>query len=143
MGSFCYFDYRVEQTLSEIDQIRTRHGVRALTNEEEGSSTAKLPPGVFGFTYSPGQDETPVFGNRAYHNFEVHKLDDGGERIIGYVTTSEAVILEARKPGAEVLLYPEQWAESTHLVSVDLTGTVRLRRTPPREDGNPYRIVFE
>jgi hypothetical protein len=129
--------------VSEIDRIRTRHGVRALTKEEEGSSIARLPHGVFGFTYSPGQDETPVFANKAYHNFEVHKLDDGGERIVGYAKPSEAVVLEARTPGAEVHLYPDKWAESTQLVSVDLTGTVRLRRTPPREDGNPYRIVFE
>jgi hypothetical protein len=133
----------VERVVNEIDQIRERHGLRALTKEEEGSPTARLPHGVYGFTYSPGQDETPVFANKAYHNFEVHKIEDGAERLIGYLTPSEAAILEARKPGTEVRLYPDVWAESTQLVSVDLTGTVRARRTPPREDGNPYRIVFE
>ena len=131
------------QVVNEIEQIRARHGLRALTNEEEGSPTARLPHGVYGFTYSPGQDETPVFGNKAYHNFEVHKLKDGAERLIGYLTVSEIAILEARKPGTEVRLYPDVWAESTQLVSVDLTATVRARRTPPRDDGNPYRVVFE
>ena len=129
--------------MNEIEQLRARHGLRALKNDEEGSPAAKLPNGVYGFTYSPGQDETPVFSNKAYHNFEVHKLQDGGERLIGYLTVSEIAVLEARKPGAEVHLYPDVWEESTQLVSVDLTGTVRARRTPQREDGNPYRIVFE
>jgi len=133
----------VEQTTSEIDQIRARHGLRALTDQEEGYPAARLPHGVYGFTYSPGQDETPVFAKRAYHNFEVHKLADGSERLIGFVAPSDVAILEARKSGTAVLLYPDEWKESTHLVSVDLTGTVRLRRTPSREDGNPYRIVFE
>jgi hypothetical protein len=133
----------VEQAVNEIEHIRARHGLRALKNEEEGFPAAKLPGGVYGFTYSPGQDETPVFSNKAYHNFEVHKLEDGAERLIGYLTAPEVAILEAREPGAEVRLYPDVWEESTHLVSVDLTGTVRARRTPPREDGNPYRIAFE
>ncbi len=133
----------MEQTAIEIDRIRARHGLRALTDAEEGYPSARLPHGVYGFTYSPGQDETPVFAKKAYHNFEVHKLGDGSERLIGFVTPSEAAILDSRTPGAAVLLYPDEWKESTHLVSVDLIGTVRLRRTPPREDGNPYRIVFE
>jgi hypothetical protein len=133
----------VEQVVNEIDRIRERHGLRALTKEEEGFPTARLPHGVYGFTYSPGQDETPVFANKAYHNFEVHKLKDGAERLIGYLTSSEVAILEARKPGTEVRLYPDVWEESKQIVSVDLTSTVRARRTPPREDGNPYRIVFE
>jgi hypothetical protein len=143
VAPFCYFDYLVEQVVNEIEHIRARHGLRALKNEEEGSPTARLPHGVYGFTYSPGQDETPIFANKAYHNFEVHKLEDGSERLIGYLTEPEIATLEARKPGTVVHLYPDVWAESTHLVSVDLTATVRLRRTPPRDDGNPYRIVFE
>jgi hypothetical protein len=135
--------YLVEQTANEIDQIRARHGLRALTDAEEGYPSARLPGRTYGFTYSPGQDETPVFAKKAYHNFEVHKLEDGSERLIGFVTPAEAAILKARKPGTAVVLYPDEWKESTHLVSADLTGTVRLRRAPPREDGNPYRIVFE
>ena len=129
--------------MSEIDDLRAKHGVRALKDEEDGYPVVRLPNGVYGFTYSPGQDEIPLFGKKAYHNFEVHKRQDGAERLIGYLTEAELPLLEARKPGTEVRLYPDEWEQSTRLVSVDLHGTVRAKRTPPREDGNPYRIIFE
>ena len=129
--------------MSEIDELRARHGVRLLKDEEEGYPAAKLPNGVYGFTYSPGQDETPVFAKQPFHGFEVHKLPDGAERLIGYITPQEFAILEARKPGTEVRLYPDDNGESKQLAAVDLTNTTRAKRTPPREDGNPYRVIFE
>ena len=125
------------------DELRARHGVRLINDDEDGSPVARLPNGVYGYTYSPGQDETPVFNKQPYHSFEMHKLANGSERLIGYISTEEETVLVARKPGTEIRLYPDEFGESTNLVAVDLTNTARARRTPPREDGNPYRVVFE
>ena len=115
--------------------------MRELVPEEEGSSLPRLPKGVYGFTYSPGQDEIPVFAAKNYHSFEVHKLEDGSEHLIGYITGAEAARLEAGEPHVEILLFPDAWGESNHLVSIDLGRTIRSRRTPTREEGNPYHIL--
>jgi len=124
-----------------IEQIRARHSVRELTPEEEGSAIEKLPNGVYGFTYSPGQDQVPVFAHKSYHSFEIHKLSDGSQHILGYVKAGEAAALQSGQPNLEIMLYPDAWKDSNQLVTVDLAGALRARRTPSREDGNPYRLV--
>jgi hypothetical protein len=105
-------------------------------------SIARLPKGVYGFTYSPGQEEPPVFAKKSYHSFEIHKLPDGSEHLAGYVTPFEAASLQAAKPGTEVRIFPDAWGESNRLVTVDLGLTLRVHRTPTRQEGNPYRIVL-
>ena len=128
--------------MNGIQHIRTLHHVRELTPEEEGSSIARLPKGVYGFTYSPGQDEIPVFAHKSYHSFEVHKLEDGSEHIVGYVKPSEAAALETGQQNIEIILYPDAWKDSNQLVTVDLGRAIRARRNPGREEGNPYRLVM-
>src|SRR5277367_559002 len=73
-----------------LQDLRTRHQVRALTPEEEGTAIAVLPSGVYGFTYAPGQPEVPLFSKNSYHSFEMHKAADGTEYVLGFVTPSEA-----------------------------------------------------
>ena len=129
-------------TANDINNIRTLHSVRELAGNEEGSPIDRLPNGVYGFTYSPGQDEMPVFANKSYHCFEIHKLGDGSRHIVGYVTPAEAAALKARTIGTEASLYPDPFGQSNELVTVDLSRTLPARRTPAREDGNPFRIVL-
>ncbi|HEV2689415.1 MAG TPA: hypothetical protein VGV35_12705, partial [Bryobacteraceae bacterium] len=58
------------------ETLRARHQVRPLRPEEEGFAVERLAPGVYGFTYAPGQDEVPIFAHASYHSFEIHKLAD-------------------------------------------------------------------
>lgn len=104
---------------------------------------ARLPNGVYGFTYAPSQDEMPVFANKSYHCFEIHKLEDGGLHLVGYVKPEEAAALEVGKANIEVLLYPDAWRESNQLVSVDLGRVIRSRRPLTREEGNPYHLLLD
>src|SRR5690348_7930864 len=64
------------QTNAELDRLRAEHQVRLIDPNDEGMSFEKLPVGVYGFSYAP-QQESPLFGNKMYQNFEVHKLPDG------------------------------------------------------------------
>lgn len=129
-------------TANDINNIRAFHNVRDLAGDEEGSSVERLPNGVYGFTYSPGQDEIPVFAKKSFHCFEIHKLNDGSRHILGYVTPSEAAALKSGTVGTEARLYPDPFGQSNELVTVDLRRTLPARRTSAREDGNPFRIVL-
>jgi hypothetical protein len=124
-----------------IEQLRIRHGVRPLEAQEEGTATARLPSGVFGFTYAPAQSETPLFAKKNHHCFEVHKAADGTEYFIGFVTQNEASDLSAAKEGAAIRLFPDPWEGSQVLVSVRVSGIVPPKRMP-REDGNPLPFTI-
>jgi len=126
---------------AELEALRSSHKVRPLNPEEEGSSAAALPPGVYGFTYAPGQPEVPLFSKHNYHSFEIHKLADGAEYLIGFVTPAEASDIAAAKEGAAIRLFPAPWESSQSLVSVPAAGIVAPKRMP-REDGNPLPFTL-
>jgi len=126
-----------ESWRATLELLRDRHQVRSLRTDEEGFSIARLPNGVRGFTYAPGQPEVPVFAHKTYHSFEVHKAADGTEYMIGFVTASEAEQIEAGKEGSGVRLFPDPSDDSPVLVSVPVARIVPPRRMP-REDGNPF-----
>jgi hypothetical protein len=121
---------------AELEALRASHKVRELKPEEEGSAAAALPPGVYGFTYAPGQPEVPLFSKHNYHSFEIHKMADGAEYLIGFVTSAEATDIAAAKEGAAIRLFPAPWENSLSLVSVPAAGIIAPKRMP-REDGNP------
>jgi len=102
----------------------------------------RLPPGVYGFAYAPGQDEVPVFAGHSYHSFEIHKLTDGVLFLLGFVTPEEAQALEAGQPGAAVTLYPAPWEDSQVLVSVPANRMVAPNKLLRREDGNPFHFTL-
>ncbi len=122
---------------ADLELLRDRHQVRSLRPDEEGSSITRLPNGVRGFTYAPGQPEVPVFANKTYHSFEVHKAADGAEYLIGFVTPSEAQELEAGTEGASIRLLPDASDLAAVLVSVPGARIFPPKRMP-REDGNPF-----
>ncbi len=125
-----------------VDALRVRHQVRLLTPEQEGLPIGRLPAGVYGFATAPGMDAVPLFGKRAYHNFEVHKAADGIEYLIGFVTPEEAISLALGKEGTAIRMFPDPWQGAQQLVSVPLSQIVAPRRVLPREDGNPFPFTI-
>jgi hypothetical protein len=133
-----------------LQELRARHGVRPLKPEEEGSAVAKLPNGVYGFTYAPGAPEVPLFSKHNYHSFEVHKAADGTEYVLGFVTppeASEIAALEiaasqaAAPDGARMRIYPAPWETAQTLVAAPASRMVAAKRMP-REDGNPLPFTL-
>ena len=127
--------------MEALEELRRRHGVRALGAEEEGCAIARLPAGVYGFTYSPGQPEVPVFAKKDYQAFEIHKAADGTEYVVGFVTQKEASDLAAGNEGAAIRMFPDPWEGSQTLVRVDASRIVPPRRMP-RENGNPFPFTI-
>ena len=120
----------------ELEALRAEHGVRLLTEQEEGLGVAGIPQGVYGFAYAPSTDEIPLFQNKTFQAFEIHKLAGGADLLIGFVTPKEAIDIEMGNKTAEIRLYPEPYAEATRLVSVNLAAIVTNKKGPARTDGN-------
>jgi hypothetical protein len=116
--------------------LRTRHEVRLIESAEEGVPLHLLPNGVYGFAYAPGQTDVPLFANRTFQAFEVHKLPDGSEVLVCFVTPQQALDLHAGKTGFELHLYPEPHGDSTQMVSMDMVRIDSSRKGVLRTEGN-------
>jgi hypothetical protein len=115
--------------------LRREHNVRIVRGEEEGLAFHKLPGGVYGFTYAPAT-ETPLFGHKSYHSFEVHKLPDGSGRLIGYCAPEDTARIQSIGQQVDLTLYPDPWESATNLMSIDLGWLVSDNYRPVRKEGN-------
>lgn len=123
--------------------LRSKRNLRAVETDEEGFALPALPAGIYGFTYSPNFEATPLFTQKRYQTFEFHKLADGAVELIGYVTGAEAERLRSGEANVTVNLYPDAWKESNQLVSLPLARLVSTTQRPARENGCPYTLRLE
>jgi hypothetical protein len=123
--------------------LRSNRNLRAVASEEEGFAIPALPAGIYGFTYSPNFDETPLFANKRYQSFEFHKMADGAVELVGYLTAAEAERVNSGQANVEVHLYPGAWKDADRLVSLPLARLVRTKQRPARENGCPYTLRLE
>ena len=119
---------------SEREVLRARHRVRPLEDAEEGYGIQRLPDGVYGFTYSPGPREFPLFKTGRPHTFEVHKLATGAVVLIGFASEDAASLVESGKAPACIRLFPAPHPGASTLVSVPLGPMVRFNEHSSRED---------
>jgi len=129
----------MQATAEAAAKLRAERGLRPLQAAEQGTSVRDLPPGVYGFTYSPAFEATPLFAQRSWRSFEFHKLADGTVAIVGYVTAADANIVNENGP-ARVTLYPDAWNDANQLVSIPLDRMAHSSRPPARDEGFPYAI---
>ena len=124
----------------EVEDLRALHQVSLVDEKQEGSDVARVPGGVFGFTYSPLQ-ATPMFRRKATQSFEVHKLADDSVHLIGFVTEAEASRVSVSSEDLEVRLYPEPREEAFRAASIPV-ALIRSSRGPSRSDGNALWLVL-
>jgi hypothetical protein len=70
--------------------LREAHRVRLVSEKEEGTGLNKLPLSVYGFTYSPGIEEAPLFAKRSFRSYEAHKLASGDVTLVGFTSAESA-----------------------------------------------------
>lgn len=109
----------------ELERIRAAHRLRALTDTESGGGVNRLPNGVYGFTYSPVEDNFPLFNDRDLRSFESHKLEDGNILLLGFLTSEEKETFEKRGSEAAIHLFPEPKGNADQLVRVPLARIAR------------------
>lgn len=113
-----------DDVIARLEKLRSEHGLRALTGEESGSGVDRLPSGVYGFTYSPCEDNFPLFDRRDIRAFETYKLRDGTVHLLGFLTSPEAEAFEKSEGERTLHLFAEPKGDATRLVEVPLSRIV-------------------
>jgi hypothetical protein len=130
-----------QTTTNELEQLRAGHHLRPLKTEEEGTAADRLPAGIYGFAYAPGEHSIPLFGKKTWHSFEMHKRAGGSLYLAGFVTAREAEFVRQDLPG-EILLFPDPWEDARELVLVALARAIPSKKGPSREGGNGLKIAL-
>jgi hypothetical protein len=127
--------YSDQTATSEQEALRAANQVRLVSGAEEGTGVNALPPGTYGFTYSPGLPNAPLFAVRRYRSYETQKLASGETFLIGFVTPRAATDI-ASSEEVTVLLQPEPEGDATVLVTIPYSSIGRHRGyAAPNEHG--------
>src|SRR5215467_6346941 len=107
-------------TPSTLDQetLRTTHKVRIVSPHEEGTGVNALSGGVYGFTYSPGLPNAPLFAERRFRTYETHKLADGDIYIIGFTDVETAAVVASSRTDHTIQVQPEPDERANMLVRI-------------------------
>ena len=121
------------RAMREMEDLRSRHQVRLVSDEEEGIGIDRLPRGVYGFTYSPAAENFPLFRKQDLNSYEAHKLPDGNAVLLGYLTREEADRLESAEEATVLHLFPNAKGEAGTLVILPMARVVAHREYSQRE----------
>lgn len=126
----------------EQEALRIAHAVRIVSNAEEGTGVNALPPGVYGFTYSPGLVNAPLFAVRRFHSYETHKSASGETFIVGFATPETAATIDATSKEATIVIVPEPEPGSDVFVVIPY-GRIQHHRqyAAPNQHGFTLTIV--
>jgi hypothetical protein len=120
----------------EQEQLRTAHGVRTVTDSEEGTGVNELPGGVYGFTYAPGLPNAPLFSIRRYRSYEIHKLADGATFVVAFADEETARQIGSRGGDATVRVQPEPSDAAPVLVGIPYSRIRHHRQyAAPNQEG--------
>lgn len=103
------------------EALRVAHRVRIVSAAEEGTGVNALPPGVYGFTYSPGLKNAPLFAVRRFRSYETHKVEDGETFVVAFAAPEVAATLESSSQEATVTVMPEPESGADVLVAIPYT----------------------
>jgi hypothetical protein len=121
---------------ADQEALRTVNQVRIVAGAEEGTGLNALPNGVYGFTYSPGLLNAPLFGERRYRSYEIHKLAGGETFIAGFVSAGDAALVASSPEDVSVQLQPEPTDTASTLVLVPYARIRHHRQyAAPNQDG--------
>lgn len=109
--------YTNTPTRADQETLRESGGVRVVTEQEEGGGVNILPDGVYGYTYSPGLPNAPLFATRRYRSYEIHRVT-GEVFIVGFVTADAARDLSSAPDDVTVQLRPEPDSDMSVLVKI-------------------------
>jgi len=121
---------------ADQDALRSAHQVRIVTEAEEGTGVNALPGGVFGYTYSPGLPNAPLFAVRRYRCYETHKLPSGEVYVIGYAQAEVARNLSTATAEVTLQIHPQAEGDYNTLVTIPYSRIRQHRQyAAPNQDG--------
>ena len=125
-------------TVDTPDQelLREAHQVRIVSDAEEGTGVNALPGGVYGFTYSPGLPNAPLFAVRRYRTYETHKLPSGDVFVIGFAKADVARELSIASTEMTLQIHPMPEGDYRTLVTIPYSRIHHHRQyAAPNQDG--------
>jgi hypothetical protein len=131
-------------TPSTLDQesLRTTHNVRIVSPAEEGTGVNALPGGVYGFTYSPGLPNAPLFAERRFRSYETHKLASDDVYIIGFADVETAAVVASSSTERTIQVQPEPDEKANVLVKIPYRRIRQHRQyAAPNQHGFTVTIV--
>jgi hypothetical protein len=118
------------------EQLRATHGVRVVNQQEEGTGVNALPGGVYGFTYSPGLPNAPLFAARRFRSYETHKLPTGDVLVVAYADAATAAQIANESSEVTVRVHPEGQPGADLLVTIPYSRIRQHRQyAAPNQDG--------
>ena len=128
--------YADNSATPDQELLRDAHQVRVVSESEEGNGVNALPGGVFGFTYSPGLPNSPLFAIRRYRTYETHKLPSGDVFLIGFARPDVARELSTSTQDMTLQIHPMPEADYTTLVTIPYSRVRHHRQyAAPNQDG--------
>ena len=114
-----------KEVQQEFEKLRSAHNLRPLTEVDSGSGVNRLSNGVFGFTYSPCEDNFPLFNARDLRSFEGHKPENESVFLLGFLTPEEKETFEKATATTTIHLLSEPKGPATRLVRVPVSRILR------------------
>jgi len=121
---------------ADQELLREAHQVRIVSEAEEGTGVNALPGGVYGFTYSPGLPNAPLFAVRRYRSYETHKLPSGDVFVIGFAKADVARELSIAAAEMTLQIHPMPEGDYQALVTIPYSRIQHHRQyAAPNQDG--------
>lgn len=127
---------------ADQDTLRKTNNVRIVSSVEEGTGVNALPTGVYGFTYSPGLPNAPLFAERRFRSYETHKLRDGEVYVIAFTDLETAAVLQATATERTIQVQPEPDDTANVLVTIPYSRIRHHRQyAAPNQHGFTVTII--
>jgi hypothetical protein len=128
--------YSDNAATADQESLRLVHQVRLVDDKEEGTGVNGLPGGVYGFTYSPGLPNAPLFAVRRYRSYETHKLPSGDVFVIGFAKPEVARALSTATQDTTLQLHPQPEDGFDTLMTIAYSRMRHHRQyAAPNQDG--------
>jgi hypothetical protein len=134
--------YANTPSTSDQETLRATHKVRIVSSDEEGTGVNTLPGGVYGFTYSPGLSNAPLFTERRFRSYETHKLASGEVYIIGFADVETAAVLASAAAERTIQVQPDPDEKANVLVTIPYSRIRQHRQyAAPNQHGFTVTII--
>ena len=117
-------------------RLRQENGVELLAEADDGSGITSVLGGMYGFTYSVGAPDPPIFRKSASRTFEMHKRIDGEIFLVGFATAADAARVAAPQSAEQISVHPIPAGEANVIVAVPLWRTRWRGQHSTRQDGS-------
>ena len=128
--------YETQTDTPDQELLRLAHQVRLVSDAEEGTGVNALPGGVYGFTYSPGLLNAPLFAVRRYRTYETHKLPGGDVFVIGFAKPDVSREQSTASQEMTLQIHPMPEGDYQTLVTIPYSRIKHHRQyAAPNQDG--------